>query len=58
MAEITDATSQREPRFGDYAAVTAALTAFCVALIVAVRAGADTPAQARALIAPMLGCSR
>jgi len=55
MSDVADATSQREPRLGDYAAVTAVLTAFCVALIVAVRAGAAQPALPQALIPPMLG---
>jgi hypothetical protein len=54
MAE-SPAQSQREPRLADYAAVTAVITAVCVALVLTVRAGADTPAQPQALIAPMLG---
>jgi hypothetical protein len=55
MVDAPDATSQREPRLGDYAAVSAVLTAFCLALVAAVQAGSGAPAQPQALIPPMLG---
>jgi len=54
MAE-SPAQSQREPRLADYAAVTAVLTAVCVALVVGVRAGAEQQVSPQALIGPMLG---